>query len=54
MRSFNVIEGLRRRPGLYYIHRHAELNRLMAAAGYRNVHEGGIKPWRVVLFRRFA
>jgi len=54
MRSFNVIEGLRRRPGLYYIHRHADLNRLMAAAGYRNVHEGGIKPWRVVLFRRLA
>jgi magnesium-protoporphyrin O-methyltransferase len=54
MRSFNVIEGLRRRPGLYYIHRHVELNRLMAAAGYRNVHEGGIKPWRVVLFRRLA
>ena len=54
MRLFNVIEGLRRRPGLYYIHRHDELNRLMAGAGYLNVHEGGLKPWRVVLFRRFA
>jgi SAM-dependent methyltransferase len=54
MRLYNVVEGLRRRPGFYYIHRHAELNRLMAAAGYRNVHEGGIKPWRVVLYRRSA
>lgn len=53
MRFFNVIEALRRRPGgRYFIHRHRELDRLMEAAGYRNVHEGGIKPWRVVLYRR--
>lgn len=54
MRLFNVIEGLRRRPGLYYIHRHAQVNRAMDRAGYRNVYEGGIRPWRVVLYRRLA
>lgn len=52
MRSYNVVEALRRRPGRYFIHRHSEVNRLMSAAGYRNVHEGGIRPWRVVLYRR--
>ena len=54
MVAYNLVEALRRSPGYYYIHRHAELNRLMAAAGYRNVHEGGHKPWRVVLYRRSA
>ena len=54
MVSYNVVEALRRRPGRYYIHRHAEVNRLMASAGYRNVHEGGTRPWRVVLYRRLA
>jgi SAM-dependent methyltransferase len=52
MRSYNVVEALRRRPGRYFVHRHSEVNRLIAAAGYRNVHEGGTRPWRVVLYRR--
>lgn len=52
MRSFNVVEALRRRPGRYFVHRHSEVNRLMSDSGYRNVHEGGIRPWRVVLYRR--
>lgn len=53
-RSYNVIEALRRRPGRYFIHRDRDVNRLMADAGYRNVHEGGIRVWRVVLYRRLA
>ena len=52
MRAWNAREALRRLPGRYFIHRHAEVNRVMAAAGYRNVYEGGIRPWRVVLYRR--
>lgn len=51
MRSYNVVEALRRRPGRYFVHRHSEVNRLMSGSGYRNVHEGGIRPWRVVLYR---
>lgn len=55
LRFFNAIDGLRRRPGArYFIHRHRDVNRLMAAASYRNVYEGGIRPWRVVLYRRLA
>jgi SAM-dependent methyltransferase len=54
MIAYNVVEGLRRRPDRYYIHRHAEVNRLMSRSGYRNVHEGGTRPWRVVLYRAHA
>jgi SAM-dependent methyltransferase len=54
MLAYNVVEALRRRPDRYYIHRHAELNRQMSISGYRNVHEGGTRPWRVVLYRAHA
>ncbi len=49
---FNLIHAVRRRPDRYFIHRHTRLNRLMADAGYRNVHEGGTRAWRVVLYGR--
>lgn len=52
MRWFNLASALRRRPDRYFIHRHQRVNRLMADAGFRNVHEGGPRPWRVVLYRR--
>jgi magnesium-protoporphyrin O-methyltransferase len=51
VRLFNVMSVLRRRPGRYVVHRHAEVNRLMAEAGYRSVHEGGTRTWRVVLYQ---
>lgn len=54
MIAYNVVEALRRRPDRYYIHRHAEVNRLLSRSGYRNVHEGGTRPWRVVLYRRLT
>lgn len=54
MRSYNVVEALRRRPGRYFVHRHSDVNRLMARAGYDNVHEGGSRIWRVVLYRGLA
>jgi hypothetical protein len=54
MTAYNVVEALRRQPDRYYIHRHVEVNRLMSRAGYRNVHEGGPRPWRVVLYRAYA
>jgi SAM-dependent methyltransferase len=52
MRAYNLGARLRRRPGRYFVHRHRQLERWMADAGYRNVHEGGIRPWRVVVYRR--
>ena len=52
MRLYNVIQAIRRNPARYFVHRHARLQRWMHEAGYSNVHEGGIRPWRVVLYRR--
>lgn len=52
MRLYNVWSGVRRSPARYFIHRHGQLGRWMAAAGYRSIHEGGIPAWRVVLFHR--
>jgi magnesium-protoporphyrin O-methyltransferase len=52
MRLYNLMQALRRNPARYFVHRHARLQRWMQDAGYRNVHEGGIRPWRVVLYQR--
>jgi magnesium-protoporphyrin O-methyltransferase len=52
MRLANATYSVRRVPARYFIHRHFDVNRLMADAGYGNVYEGGIRPWRVVLYRR--
>ena len=52
MRLYNLWSVARRSPARYFVHRHAQLERWMRAAGYRNVHEGGIRVWRVVLYRR--
>ena len=52
MRLYNLVHTLRRTGARYFIYRHAEVNRLMADAGFANVHEGGMREWRVVLYRR--
>jgi SAM-dependent methyltransferase len=54
MRLYNVAQAIRRGPARYFIHRHAQLERWMTGAGYRNDHDGGIRAWRVVLYRRMA
>jgi len=54
MRLYNLVQGARRNPARYFIHRHADLERWMTGAGYRNVHEGGIRPWRVLLYQLSA
>jgi SAM-dependent methyltransferase len=53
MIGYNRINALRRRPGRYYIHRHTDLQRLMADAGYGPVHDGGTRTWRVVVYEPF-
>jgi SAM-dependent methyltransferase len=52
MRIWNLGQAVRRSRARYFIHRHAEVNRLMAVAGFANVHEGGTREWRVALYRR--
>jgi magnesium-protoporphyrin O-methyltransferase len=52
MRLYNLVQALRRNPARYFIHRHAAVERWMRAAGYTSVHEGGIRVWRVVVYRR--
>jgi SAM-dependent methyltransferase len=54
MRLYNLAQAMRRNPARYFVHRHMQLERWMKAAGYRNVHEGGMRVWRVVLYRRSA
>jgi magnesium-protoporphyrin O-methyltransferase len=52
MRIWNVAAAVRRVASRYFIYRHTLVNQLMAEAGFTNVHDGGIRPWRVVLYRR--
>jgi SAM-dependent methyltransferase len=52
MGLYNAVEGVRRHLGRYYVYRHAELNRRMADAGYRPIHDGGSRTWRVVVYGR--
>ena len=54
MRLYNLAHAVRRSPARYFVHRHAQLERRMKAEGYQNAHEGGIRVWRVVLYRRVA
>jgi magnesium-protoporphyrin O-methyltransferase len=49
---YNLVNALRRSPARYFAYRHSQLRSLMAAAGYSEIHDGGIAPWRVVLYER--
>jgi magnesium-protoporphyrin O-methyltransferase len=52
MRLFNLAHLVRRSPARYFIYRHAQVDRLMAGAGYLNVVLSGTREWRVLLYRR--
>jgi magnesium-protoporphyrin O-methyltransferase len=52
MRLWNLMQAVRRSRARYFIHRQVDVHRQMAAAGYVSVHEGGMRPWRVVVYRR--
>lgn len=54
MRLYNLAQAVRRSPARYFVHRHAQLERWMTGAGYENAHEGGMRVWRVVLYKRPA
>lgn len=52
MQLYNVAHAIRRSPARYFVHRHVQVERFMQGAGYENTHEGGIRVWRVILYRR--
>jgi SAM-dependent methyltransferase len=52
MRLWNLGQALRRSAARYFIYRHAQVDRLMAEAGFEAVHNGGTREWLVVLYRR--
>jgi magnesium-protoporphyrin O-methyltransferase len=52
MRLYNVAHRLRRSPSRYFIHRSAEVDRLMADHGFASNYRGGIPAWQVVLYAR--
>ena len=54
MRLFNLQHAVLRSPARYIIHRHTQVQRWAAAAGYTSIHEGGPREWRVLLYRRSA
>jgi magnesium-protoporphyrin O-methyltransferase len=49
---YNVAHAVRRSPARYFIHRQAQLDRLMEGAGYVQAYAGGIRRWRVVVYQR--
>lgn len=52
MHFFNAAHALRGSFVRYFIHRHHQVRRLLADAGYSEVYDGGSPPWRVALYRR--
>lgn len=54
MRLHNAWQRARRSPARYFIHRHARLEHWMHASGYRTIHQGGVRPWRVVVYESAA
>jgi len=52
MRLWNLTHALRGSPARYFIYRHQVVRRLLADSGYAEIHDGGVRPWRVSAFRR--
>jgi SAM-dependent methyltransferase len=48
----NALSGLLRRRDDFYIHRQAEIDRLLQQAGFRPLHKGGSPVWRVAVYGR--
>jgi SAM-dependent methyltransferase len=48
----NTLSGLLRRRDHFYIHRQVEIDRLLWDAGFRQLHKGGSRVWRVAVYGR--
>ncbi|HET7684931.1 MAG TPA: methyltransferase domain-containing protein [Candidatus Limnocylindria bacterium] len=51
MLAYNVTHSLARSPARYFAHRHRTVRRLLAEAGYAEIHDGGSPAWRVAVYR---
>ena len=54
MAGFNAVSRLLRRRHSFYVHRRAEVDRLMRDAGFAESHRGGGRIWQVAVYRRAA
>ena len=52
MRAYNGAHALARSPARYFIYRHRTVRGMLCGAGYAEIHDGGIPPWRVAVYRR--
>jgi magnesium-protoporphyrin O-methyltransferase len=52
MRAYNATHAVVGSPARYFIHRQRTVRRLLAEAGYAEIHDGGLPVWRVLAFRR--
>lgn len=50
----NGLSWLLRRRDDFYIHRQAEIDRLIGDAGFEQLHKGGSRVWRVAVYGRSA
>ncbi len=48
----NALSWLLRRRDDFYIHRQAEIDRLLGDAGFAQLHRGGSRVWRVAVYGR--
>jgi magnesium-protoporphyrin O-methyltransferase len=53
-RLLNALSWLLRRRDDFYIHRQAEIDRLIGEAGFSQLHRGGSRVWRVAVYGRSA
>ncbi len=49
---FNAVSRLLRRHHSFYVHRRADMDRLMREAGFAERHRGGGRFWRVTVYAR--
>lgn len=52
MAIFNAIGRLLRRRHAFYVHRQAEIDRILQVAGFARRHRGGGRIWRVAVYGR--
>lgn len=52
MTLFNAVSRLLRRHHSFYVHRRAEIDRLMREAGFAERHRGGGRFWKVTVYAR--
>jgi hypothetical protein len=52
MALFNAVSRLLRRHHFFFVHRRAEMDRVMSEAGFAPSHRGGGRFWKVTVYAR--